>query len=65
MLESMLAFWPEGMAGLVYEDKEFDVRKIQGTQDLIYKAKIVITAGAVSDAEWRGVQGSGQRRFDR
>ena len=22
-------FWPEGMAGLVYEDKEFDVRKIQ------------------------------------
>ena len=57
MLESMLAFfWPEGMAGLVYEDKEFDVRKIQGTQDLIYKAKDrYITAGAVSDAEWRGM----------
>ena len=51
----MLAFfWPEGMAGLVYEDKEFDVRKIQGTQDLIYKAKDrYITAGAVSDAEWQ------------
>ena len=44
------------MAGLVYEDKEFDVRKIQGTQDLIYKAKDrYITAGAVSDAEWRGM----------
>ena len=57
MLESMLAFfWREGMAGLVYEDKEFDVRKIQGTQDLIYKAKDrYITAGAVSDAEWRGM----------
>ena len=57
MLESMLAFfWPEGMAGLVYEDKEFDVRKIQGTQDLIYKAKDrYITAGAVSDDEWRGM----------
>ena len=57
MLDSMLAFfWPEGMAGLVYGENEFDVRKIQGTQDLIYKAKDrYITAGAVSDAEWRGM----------
>ena len=57
MLESMLAFfWPEGMAGLVYEENEFDVRKLQGSQDLIYKAKDgYITAGAVSDAEWGGM----------
>ena len=57
MLESMLAFfWPEGMAGLVYGENEFDVRKLQGSQDLIYKAKDgYITAGAVSDAEWGGM----------
>ena len=57
MLESMLAFfWPEGMAGLVYGENEFDVRKLQGSQDLIYKAKDgYITAGAVSDAEWDGM----------
>ena len=57
MLESMLAFfWPEGMAGLVYEANEFDVRKLQGSQDLIYKANDgYITAGAVSDAEWGGM----------
>ncbi len=57
MLDTMLAFfWPEGMAGLVYGEKEFDVRKLQGTQDLIYKAKDrYITAGAVSDAEWGGM----------
>ena len=57
MLESMLAFfWPEGMAGLVYEANEFDVRKLQGSQDLIYKANDgYITAGAVSDAGWGGM----------
>ena len=57
MLESVLAFfWPEGMAGLVYKEKEMDVRKLQGTQDLIYKAKDgYITAGAVSDSEWQGM----------
>ncbi|MGI9344841.1 MAG: CoA transferase, partial [Gammaproteobacteria bacterium] len=57
MLDAALAFfWPEGMAGLVYQEKEFDVRKLQGSQDLIYKAKDrYITAGAVSDSEWRGM----------
>ncbi len=57
MLDTMLAFfWPEGMAGLVYGEREFDVRKLQGTQDLIYKAKDrYITAGAVSDVEWAGM----------
>ena len=44
------------MTGLVFKDNEFDVRKLQGSQDLIYKAKDrYITAGAVSDAEWKGM----------
>ncbi len=57
MLDSVIAFfWPEGMTGLVFKDNEFDVRKLQGSQDLIYKAKDrYITAGAVSDAEWIGM----------
>lgn len=57
MLDSVIAFfWPEGMAGLVFKENEFDVRKLQGSQDLIYKAKDkYITAGAVSDAEWIGM----------
>jgi len=57
MLDTMLSFfWAEGMAGLVYGEKEFDVRKLQGSQDLIYKTKDrYITAGAVSDAEWVGM----------
>jgi crotonobetainyl-CoA:carnitine CoA-transferase CaiB-like acyl-CoA transferase len=57
MLDSVVAFfWPEGMTGLVFKDNEFDVRKLQGSQDLIYKAKDrYITAGAVSNAEWKGM----------
>jgi crotonobetainyl-CoA:carnitine CoA-transferase CaiB-like acyl-CoA transferase len=57
MLETMLAFfWPEGMAGLTYADKEFDVTKSQGTMDLVYKAHDgYITAGAVTNKEWSGM----------
>ena len=57
MLDSVIAFfWPEGMSGLVFKENEFDVRKLQGPQDLIYEAKDrYITAGAVSDAEWTGM----------
>ena len=57
MLDCMLSFfWPEGMAGIVFAENELDVRKLQGSQDLIYKAKDrYITAGAVSDAEWKGM----------
>lgn len=57
MLDTMLAFfWPEGMAGLTYAEDEFDVNKLQGTQDLIYATKDrYITAGAVSDSEWQGM----------
>ena len=51
MLDCMISFfWPEGMAGIVFAENEIDVRKLQGSQDLIY-----ITAGAVSDAEWQGM----------
>ncbi len=57
MLDAMLSFfWPEGMAGLVYGEKEFDVRKLQGSQDLIYQTKDrYITAGAISNSEWAGM----------
>ena len=57
MLEAVLAFfWPEGMSGLTFGEREFDVRKLQGSQDLIYKAKDrYITAGAISDSEWSGM----------
>ena len=57
MLDSMISFfWPEGMAGIVFAENEVDLRKLQGSQDLIYKAKDRhITAGAVSDAEWKGM----------
>ena len=57
MLDCMISFfWPEGMAGIVYAENEIDVRKLQGSQDLIYQAKDkYITAGAVSDAEWKGM----------
>lgn len=57
MLDAMLSFfWPEGMAGLVYRDMEFDVTKFQGKMDLIYETKDrFITAGAVSDKEWKGL----------
>ena len=57
MLDSVIAFfWPEGMSGLVFKENEFDVRKLQGSHDLIYEAKDrYITAGAVSDAEWTGM----------
>ena len=49
---SGLRAWP----GLVYGEHEFDIRKLQGTLDLIYKAKDrYITAAAVSDSEWGGM----------
>lgn len=57
MLETMLAFfWPEGMGGLTYADREFDVTKEQGTMDLIFETQDgFITAGAVSGKEWEGM----------
>ena len=57
MLDALIAFfWPEGMGGLVFVGDEVDVTKFQGTMDLIYEtADGFITAGAVTDAEWRGM----------
>ncbi|MDE0693728.1 MAG: CoA transferase [Gammaproteobacteria bacterium] len=57
MLESMLAFfWPEGMGGLTFAEREFDVTKGQGTMDLIFEAQDgYITAGAISNSEWMGM----------
>jgi crotonobetainyl-CoA:carnitine CoA-transferase CaiB-like acyl-CoA transferase len=57
MLETMLAFfWPEGMGGLTFADKEYDVTRGQGTMDLIFEAQDgYLTAGAISDSEWRGM----------
>lgn len=57
MLDAMLSFfWPEGMAGLTYGEKEMDVTKYQGVMDLIYETKDKhVTAGAVTDKEWRGM----------
>ena len=57
MLDALISFfWPEGMGGLVFVGDEVDVTKFQGTMDLIYEtANGFITAGAVTDAEWRGM----------
>lgn len=57
MLETMLAFfWPEGMGGLTFADKEYDVTRGQGTMDLIFEAQDgYLTAGAISNSEWQGM----------
>lgn len=57
MLDAMISFfWPEGMGGMTFVGDEIDVTKYQGTMDLIYEtANGYITAGAVSDTEWRGL----------
>ena len=57
MLDAMISFfWPEGMGGLTFVGDEIDVTKYQGTMDLIYHTKDgYITAGAISDAEWKGM----------
>ena len=57
MLESMLAFfWPEGMGGLTFAEREFDVTRGQGTMDLVFETQDgYITAGAISTKEWVGM----------
>lgn len=57
MLDALLSFfWPEGMGGITYAEHEFDVRREQGTQDLVYATQDGwITAGAVTNAEWQGM----------
>ena len=57
MLESMLAFfWPEGMGGLTFAEREFDVTRSQGTMDLVFETQDgYVTAGAISTNEWVGM----------
>jgi len=57
MLDAMVAYlWPEGMTGLTFIGREVGAVRSQLAQDLIFEtADGYITAGAVSDAEWRGL----------
>ncbi len=57
MLDAMVAFaWPEGMAGHTFVGEGQQDRGARYAQDLIFKTKDgYLTAGAVSDAEWRGL----------
>ncbi|NKB99503.1 MAG: CoA transferase [Pseudomonadales bacterium] len=57
MLDVMIAYlWQEGLGGLTMVGEEHRVKRGQRSKDLIYEtADGYITAGAVSDAEWRGM----------
>jgi crotonobetainyl-CoA:carnitine CoA-transferase CaiB-like acyl-CoA transferase len=57
MLDVMIAYlWQEGLAGLTVVGEEHKVKRGQRSKDLIYETSDgYITAGAVSDAEWRGM----------
>jgi crotonobetainyl-CoA:carnitine CoA-transferase CaiB-like acyl-CoA transferase len=57
MLDTMVAYlWPEGMAGYTFIGREVKAARAQFAQDLIFATTDgYITAGAVSDAEWRGM----------
>ena len=57
MLDTMIAYlWPEGMTGLTFVGREVHASRAQIAQDLIFATSDgYITAGAVSDAEWRGM----------
>ncbi len=57
MLDSLVAFfWPEQMATLNFVGKEADPATFRSGMDLIYETQDgYITAGAISDKEWRGM----------
>jgi crotonobetainyl-CoA:carnitine CoA-transferase CaiB-like acyl-CoA transferase len=57
MLDAMVAYlWPEGMTGYTFIGREVAASRAQIAQDLIFRTSDgYITAGAVSDAEWRGM----------
>lgn len=57
MLDVMVAYlWPEAISSLTFVGKESDPAKGQVGLDMIFKTKDrFITAGAVSDAEWKGM----------
>jgi crotonobetainyl-CoA:carnitine CoA-transferase CaiB-like acyl-CoA transferase len=56
MLDAVIAFlWPEGMAAYTFADNQGRALR-QSIRDLIFETRDgYITAGAVSDAEWRGM----------
>jgi crotonobetainyl-CoA:carnitine CoA-transferase CaiB-like acyl-CoA transferase len=57
MLDTMVAYlWPEGMSALSFVGHESDPARGQMGLDLVYETQDrYITAGAVSDAEWRAM----------
>ena len=57
MLDVMVAYlWAEGMTGFTFVGGEVKASRAQIAQDLVFQTKDGwITAGAVSDAEWRGM----------
>lgn len=56
MLDATVAFfWPEGMSGLTFAEKEADHKKSFSSIDLIYESSDgYITMSTVSDKEWTG-----------
>jgi crotonobetainyl-CoA:carnitine CoA-transferase CaiB-like acyl-CoA transferase len=56
MLDASIAFfWPEGMSGLTFADKESDHKQSFSSIDLIYNTSDgYITMSTVSDKEWSG-----------
>ena len=57
MLDAMIAFlWPEGMINFTVIDSKRDTRTGQLANDLVFKTTDgYITAGAMSDQEWKGM----------
>jgi crotonobetainyl-CoA:carnitine CoA-transferase CaiB-like acyl-CoA transferase len=57
MIDAMIALaWPEGYAGHTFVGEEVDVPRNALAQDLVYETSDGwMTAGAVSDSEWRGL----------
>ena len=57
MLDVMVAYlWAEGMTGYTFVGGEVKASRAQIAQDLVFETQDgYITAGAVSDAEWRGM----------
>ena len=56
MLDASIAFfWPEGMSGLTFAEKQSDHKKAFSSIDLIYETSDgYITMSTVSDKEWEG-----------
>jgi len=57
MLDALVAFmWPEGMARLTFTGGDVGVSRPESVRDLVFETSDGwITAGAVSDGEWRGL----------